>query len=185
MDNLLHGMEGKGPIPSTACIVDDICTTGSSPQEHFVNLNELLSRLHAAGLKLNKDKCKFYQTSVKFLGKIIDKDGQRLDPEAISAIINMPAPVDKNTLRSFLGHMSYIGKHVSDIRLARAPLDALLKADVKFIWEEKHAKAFELCKKAASKSATLTHFDVNLPVVLTTDASPYGLGAYLSQKITF
>ena len=73
---------------------------------------------------------------------------------------------------------------MSDIRLTCVPLDALLTADVKFVWEEKHAKAFELCKKAASKSATLTHFDVNLPVVLTTDASPVGLGACLSHRVT-
>ena len=184
MDNLLHGMNDKGPIPSTACIVDDICTTGSNPQEHFANLTELLSRLHAAGLKLNKEKCKFYQPSVKFLGKIINKNGQHIDPDAVSAIVNMPVPVDKSTLRSFLGHMSYIGKHVSDVRVARAPLDTLLKADVKFIWEEKHTKAFEKCKKAASNSATLAHFDVKLPVVLTTDASPVGLGACLSHRIT-
>ena len=184
MDKLLHGMNGKGPIPSTACIVDDICVTGSTPQEHFANLTELLSRLHSAGLKLNREKCKFYQPSVKFLGKIIDENGQRIDPEMISAIVNMPAPVDKQTLRSFLGHMSYIGKHVADVRLARAPLDELLKADAKFIWEEKHSKAFEQCKKTASNSATLAHFDINKPVVLTTDASPNGLGACLSHRVT-
>ena len=63
MDKLIHG------IPNTACIVDDICITGATSQEHFNNLNELLSRLDSAGLKLNSEKCKFYQTEVKFLGK--------------------------------------------------------------------------------------------------------------------
>ena len=121
MDNLLHGMNDKGPIPSTACIVDDICTTGSNPQEYFANLTELLARLHAAGPKLNKAKCKFYQPSFKFLSKIIDKNGQHIYPDTVSAIVNMPVPVDKSTLPSFLGHMSYIGKHVSDVRVARAP----------------------------------------------------------------
>ena len=102
MDKLIHGMDGKSPIPNTACIVDDICTTGADPQ-HFNNLAELLYRLFAAGLKLNKKKCKFYQSSVKFLGKIIDKDGVKMDPSAISAIVNMPAPSDKHTLRFFFG----------------------------------------------------------------------------------
>ena len=184
MDKLIHGMDGKSPIPSTACIADDICTTGPNPQQHFANLAELLYRLHSAGLKLNKDKCTFYQSSVKFLGKIIDKDGQRMDPEAISAIVNMPAPVDKHTLRSFLGHMSYIGRHVPDVRLARAPLDTLLKADVKFVWTAEQANAFKKCKELASNSATLAHFDVTLPLVLTTDASPVGLGACLAHRVT-
>ena len=184
MDKLIHGMDGKSPVPSTACVADDICTTGSNPQDHFDHLAELLYRLHAAGLKLNKNKCKFYQSSLKFLGKIIDKNGQHIDPASVAAIVNMPRPTDKHTVHSFLGHMSYIGRHVPDIRLARAPLDALLKADVKFIWTDEHSKAFETCKNLASKSATLAHYDVNLPLVLTTDASPVGLGACLSHKVT-
>lgn len=64
---------------------------------------------------------------------MIDKNGQCMDPEAISAIVNMSAPTDKHTLRSFLGHMSYVSRHVPDVRLVRAPLDALLKMDAKFL----------------------------------------------------
>ena len=184
MGQLIHGMDGRSPIPSTACMMDDICTTGFNPYQHFDNLAELLYRLYAAGLKLNKDKCKFYQSEVKFLGKIIDKDGIRLNPDAVSAIVNMPAPTDANTLRSFLGHMSYIGRHVPDLRTARAPLDALLKADAKFVWSDKQADAFEKCKKLASNPATLAHFDPKLPLVLTTDASPAGVGACLSHRVT-
>ncbi|CAL4123364.1 unnamed protein product [Meganyctiphanes norvegica] len=184
IDSLIQGFEGKGPVPNTACVVDDICTTGLTPQDHFDNLIELLSRMQDAGLKLNKEKCKFYQKEVKFLGKIIDKNGQRMDPESIEAIVNMPAPTDKQTLRSFLGHMSYSGKHVPDLRTARAPLDALLKKDIKFVWKESHSKAFNMCKDLASKSVTLAHFNENLPLVLTTDASPVGIGACLAHRVT-
>ena len=35
----------------------------------------------------------------------------------------------------------------------------------------------------ASSTATLAHYDDSLPLVLTTDASPYGLGACLSHKV--
>ena len=160
-----------------------MCTTGADSQSHFDNLAELLYRLFAAGLKLNKSKCKFYQSSVKFLGKIVDKDGISMDQDSISAIVNMPAPTDRHTLRAFLGHMSYISRHVPDLRIARAPLDKLLKADTKFVWSNEQSKAFEKCKELASNSATLAHFDINLPIVLTTDASPVGLGACLSHRV--
>ena len=92
-------MDGKGPVPKTACVVDDICVTGDTPAEHYSNLTELLSWLYSAGLKLNPKKCKFYQDEVKFLAKIIDKNGQRIDPDSVAAIINMPKPTDKQTLR--------------------------------------------------------------------------------------
>ena len=57
----------------------------------------------------------------------------RLDPATTEAIVKMPAPDDKGKLRSFLRHMSYIGKHVPDVRKARAPLDNLLKPDVSWV----------------------------------------------------
>ena len=120
---------------------------------------------------------------MKFLGKIIDRYGQILDPNAVAAIVNMPQPTDKQTLRSFLGHMSYVSRHIPDLRTARAPLDTLLRADVKFEWTDAQTKAFESCKKKALSAATLVHYDDKLQVVLTTDASPKGLEACLSHKV--
>ena len=68
-------------------------------------------------------------------GKLIDKNGIRLDPNTTSAISNMPTPTDNHTLHSFLGHMSYIGRHIPDLRLACAPLDSSLKTDAKFFMD--------------------------------------------------
>ena len=140
--------------------------------------------MYACGLKVNKGKCSFYQDEVKFLGKIVDSRGVRLDTSTTDAILNMPAPVDKSQLRSFLGHISYVSRHIPDLKSARAPLDNLIKPDVQFIWDKVHNDAFLKCKTLASNSALLTHFDPSLPLVLTTDASPYGVGACLSHKVT-
>ena len=184
MNKLIHGMGGRKPLKSTACIVDDVCVTGATPKEHLENLHELIYRLYAAGLKANLSKCSFYQDEVKFLGKIVDKNGIRLDPATTSAIVNMPTPANQGQLQSFLGHMSYIGRHVPDVRVARAPLDALMKTDAKFVWTAEREDAFNKCKKLASNAATLTHFDPKVPLVLTTDASPVGLGACLAHRVT-
>ena len=70
--------------------------------------------------------------------------------------------------------MSYIGRHCPDIRTARCPLDELLKPEVKWHWEDKHQKAFDRCRKLAGNSAKLVHYDPKKPLVLTTDASPFG-----------
>ena len=149
-------MNGRGSVKA-AVMVDDVCVTGSTPQEHFENLHEFVYRLYAAGLKANISKCKLYQDEVKFLGKIVDRNGVRLDTSTTEAILKMPEPQDKHQLRSFLGHMSYISKHVPDIRKACASLDNLLKPDVKFVWETQHQEAFDQCKKLAGNSAMLTH----------------------------
>ena len=60
----------------------------------------------------------------------------------------------------------------------------MLKPEVKFHWEGEHQKAFAKCKSLAGNSAMLAHFDPTKKVVLTTDASPHGMGACLSHKVT-
>ena len=97
-------------------------------------------------------KCTFYQREVKFLGKIVDHQGVRLDSATTDAILKMPEPSDKSQLRSFLGHISYISRHVPDLRSARASLDQLIKPDVHFVWEQSHKDAFLLLKNASDKA---------------------------------
>ena len=177
IDKLLVG------IPSVACIVDDICITGRTPEEHFQNLETVLDRVEKAGLKCNPKKCKFYQREVKYLGRIISKDGNRMDPSAVDAITNMPSPKTRQEVQSFLGYMSYVRRHVPDVSRVTPVLSSLLKKDVKFEWTNKHEKAFQQCKKLAGNMATLAHFDESKEIVLTTDASPIGLGTCLSHRI--
>ena len=58
MQKLIHGMNGKGPIRA-AVMVDDVCISGDTPEEHFEMLHEFVYRLWAAGLKANLSKCTF------------------------------------------------------------------------------------------------------------------------------
>ena len=98
MQRLIHGFAGRGKV-AAAYMVDNVCVTGKSAKEHLENLHEFIYRLYSAGLKANLSKCKFYQNEVKFLGKIVNRDGIRLDPATTEAILKMPAPDDKNKLR--------------------------------------------------------------------------------------
>ena len=177
IDKLLAG------IPSVAIVVDDICVTGATPADHFRNLENVLHRLEEAGMKLNSGKCKFYQAEVKYLGRIINKDGVRMDPSAVDAILNMPSPSSRHELQSFLGYLSYVRRHVPGLSHVTPTLSSLLKKNVKFVWTDQHEKAFQQCKKLAANMATLAHFDESKELVLTTDASPVGIGACLSHKI--
>ena len=61
-------------------------------------------------------------------------------------------------------------------------MEYLCKPGVKFLWTADHEAAFQHCKAVASNSALFTHFDPAKPLVLTTNASPYGVGACLSYR---
>ena len=54
MDNILAG------IDDCACFLDDIIITGETEEQHLKTLELVLDRLREAGVKLNKDKCKFF-----------------------------------------------------------------------------------------------------------------------------
>ena len=136
-------------IPKCAVIVDDICVTGSNPAEHFKNLESVLHRLEEAGMKLNTDKCKFYLSKVKYCGRIISQEGQRMDPCAVEAILNMPPPSSRHELQSFLGYLSYVRRHVPDLSRFTPVLSALLKKNINFVWTSDHEKVFQQCKKLA------------------------------------
>ena len=50
-------------------------------------------------MKLNKEKCIFGESQVKFLGHIVSSDGIKADPAKISAVCDMPIPENKKTTR--------------------------------------------------------------------------------------
>ena len=70
MDSLLQG------LPGISVYLDDILVTGSTLEEHLQNLDMVLDKLQSAGLRLNRDKCSFLQSSLEYLSHVID--GERL-----------------------------------------------------------------------------------------------------------
>ena len=66
--------------------LDDILFTGNTEEMHLRALEEVLSRLERAGLKVKQSKCKFMQPSVTYLGHVIDADGLRPLSERVRAI---------------------------------------------------------------------------------------------------
>ena len=77
MDNLLQG------LPGVCVYLDDILVTGKSEAKHLRNLEEVLKKLDAAGIRLKKAKCVFMQTKVEYLGHIITKNGLQPSDEKV------------------------------------------------------------------------------------------------------
>ena len=62
------------------------------------------------------------------------------------------------------------------------PLCNLLKKSSAWVWEEPQKTAMARLKEAMSSLPALRRFDLQLPIVLSMDASPTGLGAVLLQE---
>ena len=176
MDSILQG------IPSVICYLDDLLITGASDQEHLQNLQQVLSRLNEQGIKLKKEKCTFLQTSVDYLGYVVDANGVHTSAAKLEAIQKAPEPQNVSELRSFLGLLNYYGKFIPNLAALLRPLHVLLQHKQKWKWTKECAKVFQKAKQQLSSAPVLAHYDPQLPLQLAGDASSYGVGAVLSHK---
>lgn len=178
MDNILQG------LPNVRVRVDDILIAANTVKEHNEILQTVLSRLQSAGLKLNKNKCIFMSESVEYLGHKITEEGVEALSDKVEAVKMMKRPKDKKELHSYLGLINYYAKFMPNLSTVLAPLYKLLQKGEQFKWEEIEERAWLDSKKLLINADILVHFDQDKEVVLTCDASPYGLGAVLAHKMS-
>ena len=173
--------ESFGGLPGVICIVDDILVYGRNQGEHDRYLRSTLDRARQRGVKLNPKKCEIGVKEVKYYGSIITSEGEKPDPDKVHAITNMPCPESKEELRTFLGMVNYLAKFSEKLATVSAPLRALLKEDVMFIWTEHEQQAYDNIKQIIVQAPTLAYFS-DKPVTLQCDASQHGVGACIMQE---
>jgi hypothetical protein len=72
----------------------------------------VLERLRDAGLQCDIKKCKFYASEVTYLGLIISRDGIKMDPEKVAAIMNWGSPSNVRDIRGFLGFANFYRRFI-------------------------------------------------------------------------
>ena len=177
MEQVLQGIDG------VLVYLDDILITGSTEQEHLARLDLVLERLEAHGLRLKVSKCAFLQQRVEYLGHMIDSNGLHPTPSKVHAISHAAVPKNVSELRSFLGMLQYYSWFIPNLSTILKPLHDLLQADVQWKWTPECQAAFTEARQALVSAKVLTHYDVNKPLTLAADASPYGVGAVLSHTM--
>ena len=176
MNELFTGFENV-----QAYIDDLLVLTKSLFEDHLVKLDSVLKKLKRAGLKINASKSFFAQEELEYLGYWITREGILPIKKKIEAILKIARPTSRKELRSFIGSINYyrdMWKRRSEIL---APLTKLTSEKTKWLWNDKHQKAFEQIKKVLSREVLLAYPDFSKPFVIHTDASDYQLGAVISQ----
>lgn len=179
------------------CMVflDDLIIYSDTLESHELKLRKVFDQLAAYNLKLSPQKCKLFQTEVRYLGHSISQDGISTDPDKISALKSWPVPRNSKELHSFLGFTSFYRKYVEHYSRVVQPLQDLLqwcsarcgnakkrKIDVQQQWTEEHQQAFQAIIEKLTSAPVLGYANYKLPYVLHTDASRQGLGAILYQN---
>jgi hypothetical protein len=177
MDQILEGQE------FTFGYLDDIIVGGISPADHQQRLRQVLTRLQKHQVILNRDKCEVGLDKIEYLGHLISGAGIQPTQQKVEAIHRAETPRDVKTLRAFLGLINYYGKFMANLSSLLSPLYELLKLDSKWHWGTIQQGAFQRAKDQLSGDTILVHYSPDLPLVLSSDASSFGLGAILAHRM--
>ena len=85
------------------------------------------------------------------------KDGIKADPSKTEVIKNFPIPKSQKQLRSAMGLFNFYRRFVQGFSQIAAPLNALLRKDVKFEWSTRCDKAFEQLKNNLVQAPLLAY----------------------------
>ena len=180
MNQLLSGLD------YATAYLDDIAIYSNTWEEHLVHLEEVCKRLKAAGLTLNAKKCCIGGSTVKYLGYQVGSGQVAPLSAKIEAIIQLPRPVTKSDVRSYLGSVGFYRRFVPYFSEIATPLTNLLKGsrkgDISLNWNDDCETAFQKLKSVIMQSPVLLAPDFSQAFEIFTDASEVGIAAVLTQQ---
>ena len=182
-------------IDGVAVYVDDIIIFSKTVEEHRRILSEVLRRIGAAGYKLNHAKCEFFKEEVTWLGMKIGKNTINPCEDYVEKLrqVALPQskPKDLKDVKRILGLLAFYARFCSDFAKRAEPIVRLTRKGTHEAWGEDQAKALnEIIGDIAKNALTLPDYEAMMhpdpqkrrPLVLCTDASDVGIGAWLGQR---
>ncbi len=167
------------------CYQDDILIGGFSEEDGQEKLFEVIRRLESHNVQINFEKSEFlvHVQSVKYLGHVVSCNGISPNEEKTKAIVDAPIPENVSQLKAYLGLINYYNKFLPNLSAELKVLYDLLCKGRKFVWSNQCQEAFDKSKAMILENNLLEVYDPNKPIILATDASPYGVGAVLSHLV--
>ena len=165
-----------------AYLDDLLIISRGSFEEHLEQLEQALTRLAEAGLKINASKSSLCREELEYLGYWITRKGIRPVTKKVHAILRLKTSTKRKELRKFIGMVNYYRDIWPQRSHILAPLTALTSPATPWRWTDQHQQAFDEMKRVITRETLLAYPDFNEVFEIHTDASLYQLGACISQK---
>ena len=193
MESTLEEYRDRFAIP----YLDDAIVYSDKFNDHVDHVGKTLSQLRKKGLKLNPRKCNFFQNQVKYLGRIVCKEGYKMDDSSIMAVQTLKdlKPQSIGDVRKLMGMLSYHRRHIQDFSKIAKPLTDLLavpkdacaskkSGKIPVQWKTEHQGSLNKLIDLVTSQPLLAYpdYENGEEFFIHTDASAMGLGAILYQK---
>jgi hypothetical protein len=136
--------------------VDGVVVKTRNSEMLIADLEETFASLRDYCWKLHPNKCVFGVLSGKLLGFIISHRGIEANPEKISAITSMKAPMCNKDVQKLTGCMAALNRFISKLGKRGLPFFKLLKHQEKFAWTPEADQDLAQLKDFLSKPPVLT-----------------------------
>ena len=149
-------------------------------------LEQVFRRLRLYKVTANPDKCEFGLNQIEYVGHTLNSEGMHFTDKKLREVYEYPEPVFQKQMKSFVGLATYFNNHVRNFATVVKPLHRIITPyhkHNKIVWNSTAREAFREIKNKIKACPTLFYIDEHSPIYLCTDASIYGIGAYLYQII--
>ena len=169
------------------CIVvylDNILIYSEDMESHQQHVQEVLHHLQLHCLFAKLEKCKFHLDSVEYLRYHLSPEGLTMSLDKIQTISNWPEPCKVKDIQSFLGFANFYCQFIFNYSDIVIPLTRLTRKDAPWNFSDECHQSFNALKHAFTTVPILTHFILDTPITVETDASDYTVASILSITCT-
>eukprot|EP00903_Cladosiphon_okamuranus_P017345 g15980.t1 len=178
--------------------VDDVIFWGHDEDDLLYTLELVLERLESVGLFAAAHKCIFFDTSIKWCGKVYSCGDIKHDPERLSGLANLRRPETAGELMQFLQAVNWLRTSLPRMAEIVAPLRAFLEAHLADnpnrtkrvasnraiapqAWTPELVAAWDQAQDMVANAVTLYHPKEGRAVLMFPDASDEHWGSFLTQ----
>jgi hypothetical protein len=162
--------------------LDDLPTHLLNRSDHIDHLRAIFLRCRFYRIRLDPHKCIFAVESGRILGFIVSKDGIRVDPLKIKAILALPPPTNLTQLQSLQGKENFLRRFICNYAEITKGFMRLLQKNVPFIWDDASQRSFDALKHALTHAPLLHPPEYTKDYILYLAASTSTIAMVLVQK---
>jgi hypothetical protein len=152
---------------------------------HIEDCEKVLRKLEDARLTFSREKSAFGQSEIMVVGHLCGPYGQKPSPVKVKVISAMRDDCKSITeVQRFLGACAFCHIWIPHYAHVAEPLYRLLKKGRKFEWATELTGLIRKMKKALAAAQALRTgvYGRNVPVYVTMDTSPTGIGWVVNQE---